>query len=275
MPDKKVADLHVHTYLSDGTFSPREVLECAKACGLDAIAISDHDTVDAIDECIALSAEFGIEVIPAVELGSHKDKSEIHILGYFIDRHAGWFKEELDDIRSARMKRAEKMLDKLKENGVDLDMKDLMALAGPGSVGRLHIAQLMFDKGYINSIGDAFYKYIGNSDSCYVRYTKLEPKDAIRMILKAGGIPVLAHPHTMGHDEYISGFVDEGLRGIEVYHSDNPGGANRRYTDIAEKYSLLMTGGSDCHGMGKGRILMGKVKIPYSLVEKLKEAKGI
>jgi hypothetical protein len=129
----------------------------------------------------------------------------------------------------------------------------------------------MMKTGKVKSYREIFEKYIGFQKPCYVSYVKFSPKEAIEAILKVGGVPVIAHPDLMGNDEYIPELVDYGLRGIEVYHSDHKKAVRMRYEEMARRYDLLMTGGSDCHGMGKGRVLMGGVRVPYMLVEKLKE----
>lgn len=268
---KKFADLHVHTFHSDSTFTPEQVVDVAHKGGLAGIAITDHDNVAGIDPSIGFAGKYGMEIIAGVELTAEVDNLEIHILGYFIDWKAEWFEKKLVKIRQARLERIHAMIEKLKKQGVDIDPKKVFALSGPGAVGRLHLATVLYNEGIISSVSEAFRKYIGQSAPCYVRKYKLTPKEAMDMILKLGGVPVLAHPHILGRDDLISGFIKDGLRGIEVYHTEHSSAATSHYRDIAARYNLVMTGGSDCHGMGKGRVLLGKVKVPYSLVETLRE----
>ncbi|MDD5680669.1 MAG: PHP domain-containing protein [Candidatus Omnitrophica bacterium] len=268
---KKFADLHVHTFHSDSTFTPEQVVDVAHKGGLAGIAITDHDNVAGIDPSIGFAGKYGMEIIAGVELTAEVDNLEIHILGYFIDWKAEWFEKKLVKIRQARLERIHAMIEKLKKQGVDIDPKKVFALSGPGAVGRLHLATVLYNEGIISSISEAFRKYIGQSAPCYVRKYKLTPKEAMDMILKLGGVPVLAHPHILGRDDLIPGFIKDGLRGMEVYHTEHSSAATSRYRDIASRYNLVMTGGSDCHGMGKGRVLLGKVKVPYSLVETLRE----
>lgn len=270
----KYADLHVHTFYSDSTFSPEEVVACAKEKGLDAIAICDHDSIDGIAQCEAAGAQIGVKIIPGVELTAEKIDAELHILGYFIDWEEMEFKRRLKVIQESRVSRIYKMVERLAGVNVKMDPKDVFALAGKGSVGRLHLAQAMLKAGKIRRIKDAFEKYIGFLKPCYVPNIYLSPQDAIKLIAGVGGVPVLAHPCTIGKDEYIKELVEYGLKGIEVYHTDHDAGAVRRYEEIARDYGLLTTGGSDCHGLGKGRVLMGSVRVPYELVEKLKEEAG-
>jgi predicted metal-dependent phosphoesterase TrpH len=269
----KYADLHVHTSYSDSTFSPEEVIACAKEKALDAIAICDHDSVDGIAPCAELGAKCGIEVIAGIEMSAEKVDAEVHMLGYLIDYRLAWFRARLKEIQAARVERAYKIIEKLKTFHIDIDAAEVFRLAGNNaSVGRLHVAQAIINSGAVRGMKEVFEKYIGFLKPCYVPYTKFSPEEAIQIILKAGGVPVLAHPDLMGHDEYIEEFVSYGLKGIEVYHTDHKPAAVRRYEAAAKRFGLVMTGGSDCHGLGKGRILMGTTRVPYELVEKLKEA---
>lgn len=267
----KFADLHIHTFYSDSTLSPEEVLYYADKSALSAIAICDHDSVDGIGFCKEIGDKTGIEVIAGLELTVEKTDAEIHLLGYCIDAQAGWLKEKLKGLQEARLVRVHKMVEKLENSGIKLDPAEVIKSAGKGSVGRMHVAQAMLKTGKVKSFKEIFGKYIGFMKSCYVPSVKLTPEDAIKMVLDAGGVPVVAHPVTMGNDEYIRELVTYGLRGIEVYHTDHRPSDIKRYEDIAKEHSLLMTGGSDCHGMGKGRVMIGTVRIPYDLVEKLKK----
>ncbi len=270
----KVADLHVHTYLSDGTFSPQQVLETAHKLGLSCIGITDHDSIDGIEPAMELAGSYGIEVIPGVELTAEADDNEVHIIGYFIDWKDKVFQAKLKLICQARVQTIEKMIAKLAELGIEIDAREVFEFAGPGSVGRLHLAQVMYKKGYVQSTNEAFQKYIRNRGPCYVKKYTLSPKEAIRMIRSIGGIPILAHPHLLKKDELIFEFIKDGLQGIEVYHSDHPDPATLHYKEFAVKHGLLITGGSDCHGLGKGKVLMGKVRLPYEKVSELKRAAG-
>lgn len=268
---EKVADLHIHTYLSDGTFSPKQVLEISHKLGIACIAITDHDSIDGIEPVLKLAKSYEIEVIPGVELTAEVGDNEVHIIGYYIDWRDKGFGAKLKALRHARVERIKKMVEKLAEFGINIEAKEVFEFAGPGAVGRLHLAQVMYQKGLVASIDEAFRKYIRNHGPCYVKKFTLSPREAIEMIKSVGGIPVLAHPHLLKMDELIPSFIRDGLQGIEVYHSDHLDQATQRYEKLAHKYGLLITGGSDCHGLGKKEVLIGKVKLPYSLVEKLKE----
>jgi len=268
----KYADLHVHTFYSDSTFSPQEVVSYAKAKNLSAIAICDHDTVDGIEPCMAIGDEAGIEIIPGIEMSVEKIDAEIHLLGYFIDWKQDWLRKKLKIIQDSRVERIHLIMEKLKSLGISVDVEEVFKIAvNKGSVGRLHVAKAMLNSRVVKNLREAFDKYIGFSKPCYVPYTKLLPGEAVEFILKAGGVPVIAHPRLMGNDEYIDEFIHYGLRGLEVYHTDHKPHISRHYEAIAKEKGLIMTGGSDCHGMGKGRVLLGSVRVPYDLVEKLKE----
>lgn len=272
---KKVADLHVHTYLSDGTFSPFEVVKRAKEEGLDAIAVTDHDIVSGVSQSVQFGEEFGIEVIPGVELTAEFEENEVHLLGYFIDWQADWFLEKLQQVCEVRIERAKKIVEKLKERGLDISEEEVFKTSGPGAVGRLHIAQVLLKKGLILSLQEAFRLYIGNGKPCYVKKFKLLPEEAIDMIDRLGGVSVLAHPKTLQFERIdFEGFVKDlkrvGLKGVEVYHPDHSNADITYFEGLAKKENLLITGGSDCHGLGKGEVLIGKVRLPYKFVERLR-----
>ena len=267
----KYADLHVHTFYSDSTFSPEEVVSCAKDKALAAIAICDHDSVDGIEPCKKIAAPLDIEIIPGVEMTVEKSDAEIHILGYFMNYELDWFRKKLKDIQVSRIDRIHKMVKKLKDEGFKMDAEDVFRLAGKGSVGRLHLAQAMLKTGKVKTFKEIFDKYIGFLKSCYVSNVRFSPREAMGMITKAGGVPVLAHPNVMGKDEYIQELIECGLKGIEVYHTEHSPKVVKHYEELASNYGLLMTGGSDCHGLGKGRVLLGGVRVPYTLVQKLRE----
>ena len=275
MTPVKYADLHVHTLYSDSTFSPEEVVSYAKAKNLSAIAICDHDTVDGIEPCMILGDKAGVEIIPGIEMSVEKIDAEIHILGYFIDWKQDWLRKKLKIIQNSRVERVHLIIEKLKSLGIKVDAEEVFKLAvNKGSVGRLHVAKAMLNSGVIKNFKEAFDKYIGFSKPCYVPYTKLLPREVVEFILKAGGVPVIAHPNLIGNDEYINEFMEYGLRGLEVYHTDHKPHVSKRYEALAKEKGLIMTGGSDCHGMGKGRILLGSVRVPYDIVEKLREEAG-
>ncbi|MCM8780018.1 MAG: PHP domain-containing protein [Candidatus Omnitrophica bacterium] len=269
----KFADLHLHTNFSDGTYSPQELVRRAAEAGIDCIAVVDHDSVDGIKPAQEAARSKNIEVIPGIELSCEHNNSEVHILGYFIDYADVKLTDNLAFIRKIREARIYEMVEKLKASKVDIKAEDIFALSATKNVGRMHVAQALINKGYVSSAGEAFYKYIGDNSPAYVCGFKLKPKEAIELIASAKGIPVLAHPYTLGNDELIVEFIEYGLRGLEVYYPEHTNSKTIFYENMARQYGLLATGGSDCHGRAKPEISIGAVKIPYVLVEKLKEEK--
>jgi len=267
------ADLHVHTTLSDGTFSPREVIAYASQIGLDCVAICDHDVVSGIKSALEMGEKYDVEVIPGIEMTAEKEGREVHILGFFVDWQNQAFVERLEQLCKQRKQRIYEMVDKLKGFGIRLNALDVFRAGGEGSVGRLHLATVMQRKGFVRNVRDAFTKFIGDDKPCYVAKLGLTPEEAIEEIIKAKGIPVLAHPGIMVDDEAIFEYMKYGLRGIEVYHPDHARAKVRHYETLAEEHNLLVTGGSDCHGLGKGKVLMGSIIVSYGLVEKLKNAR--
>lgn len=268
----KLADLHLHTYFSDGTFSAAQLVDEAKKAGLFCIAVTDHDNTQAIEPVKEIAGD-SLEVIPGIELTAQINSSEIHILGYFIDPNYPRLQIELEKINILRRERIYKILNKLKDLGVELDPQDVFKISAKGTVGRLHIAKALLNKGIISNIYEAFSKYIGDKCPAYVSNFSLNPKQAFQLIKDSGGIPVLAHPYTTNFDELIPSFIKMGLRGLEVYYPEYPESVINYYLQVAKKYELLVTGGSDCHGTAKPEVTVGKVSIPYELVEKLKEEK--
>jgi len=244
----------------------------AKEKDLAAIAICDHDCVDGIQPCHDLGVLSGVEVVPGIELTVEKDDTEIHFLGYCIDWQNQWLQKKLKDLQQFRINRINAMIAKLKEQGIEVSPQAVFQLSGRGSVGRLHLARVMLQTGKIASMDEAFRKYIGFLKPCYVKNIHFSPREAIETILKVGGVPVLAHPRTLRNDGMIPDLIDCGLRGIEAYHTDHDAALTKRYEAMAKRYNILVTGGSDCHGLGKGRVLMGGVKVPYEILERLREA---
>ncbi|MFC1708521.1 PHP domain-containing protein [Candidatus Omnitrophota bacterium] len=266
----KLADLHLHTFFSDGTFSPEQLVEQAKIAGLCCIAVTDHDCVDGIQPAKEAAGD-SLEVIAGIELSAEIDSKEIHVLGYFIDLNSARLKEEAAKIQIFRVKRVHGILEKLRGLGIDLSPDAVFTMAGKGTVGRLHIAKAMVAAGIVSNVYEAFSKYISNDGPAYVGKFSLTPQEAIRLIVEAKGIPVLAHPHNSNCDELIPSFARAGLRGLEVFYPEYSQAIIGYYQQIAQKYGLLVTGGSDCHGEAKPKIRVGKINIPYELVEEMKK----
>ncbi len=267
-------DLHLHSTASDGTLTPFELVNFAARLGFKAIALTDHDSVEGIALALQEAKKHKIEVIPAVELSSDLNGRDIHILGYYINYEQDFFLEHLKRLRQHRYERAIKMLEKLKELGLEIALKEVLAEARNGALGRAHLARVMLKKGYIDSVEEAFKRFLGRTAPCYVEKYIYTPEDAIKLILKVGGIAVLAHPGLSNVDEFIDQFKESGLSGIEVYHSEHTSSQVKKYANLAKKNKLIITGGSDCHGFESTRgLLIGSVSVPDSAVEDLKDLK--
>jgi 3',5'-nucleoside bisphosphate phosphatase len=277
-------DLHVHSSASDGSLSPREVVAAAKARGLRAIALTDHDTTDGLDEALDAGAAVGLEVIPGIEISADHEPGSMHILGLFIDHHYPPLDSQLQVLKQARADRNPQIIAKLRKLGLNLTMADVVAVAGGGQVGRPHIAQVLVNQGYVASFQEAFEKYIGNHGPAYVSKFRFPPRDAIAMITAAGGLAALAHPFTLeysstGHLKMIlQQLRDWGLTAIEVYYPEHPPERQAQYKKLAQELGLLLTGGSDFHGAIKPDVKLGLVGpdqyVSYDLVEKLQERVG-
>ena len=269
------ADLHVHTNFSDGKFSPEEVVRTARGLGLLAVGLTDHDGVDGINPTKKAALDTGIEIIPGVEISAGIYEKEVHILGYFLDWKAPFLVEIFENMRKNRAERMRKMLELLGKENIDIDEKEVCKTECEGTIGRLHLAHVMKEKGFVKSIQEAFGKYIGDGQPCHVKHKRLEYDKAIHMIRKAGGVPVLAHPGLSKVDRYLTEMIDAGIKGIEVFHSNHYAQDEKKYLKYAEKYSLIPTGGSDCHGYKKqGKVLMGKKRVSQYIVELLRYESG-
>jgi len=267
---ERLANLHVHTRYSDGSFTPEEAVRHAKEKGLAAIAITDHDSINGLEEALRTGEEIGIEVIPGVEISAERENKEIHMLGYYIDYKDSTLLEFLRGIREDRKKRVYKMVEALNQHGLSISADDVLEYAGDVSISRLHIAQYMEAKGLVSSWREAFKKYIGDTKPCYVSSFTYTPKEVIEAIKNAGGIAVIAHPGFDGLDKIIPQLVEDGIEGIEAFHTEHNAETSRRYEEYAKEHNLLITGGSDCHGTLKGKVLMGTTTVTYSYVEALK-----
>ena len=270
------ADLHLHSIYSDGSFSPKELIEMAVNKGVKTIALADHDTVEGVRETVEYGLENGIEVIPAIEFSTFRDQKEIHILGYYIDYKAEVFLTKIKELFKLRLNRARKMVKKLNDFGIGIPLKDVQGLAGDKYVGRPHIARAMIAAGYIDTMDQAFSnEYIGNGGRAYVSKSRLSPADAINIINQAGGIAVLAHPFFINKgdsldQETIMSFVSLGIEGIEVYHSKHDKQTSEYYLDVARKLGLIVTGGSDFHGENTPGLEIGDVILAEKYVAELR-----
>lgn len=277
---KKCIDLHTHTTASDGSMRPAGLVMHARNSGLFAVAVTDHDTVDGLAEAVAEGGRTGIEVLPGVEISADYER-ETHILGYFPDGEYTGIEEVLKQLKKNRDERNPKIIRKLNELGINISMEEATDEAAGSIIGRPHIAAAMLRKGYAASIQEAFDKYLAFGRPAYFKKEKLTPGESIRAISGAGGIPVLAHPLSMGFGAYkleklVGSLCACGLMGIECYYVDYDSEDRTNLLRIARTYDLLATGGSDFHGtfkpdieIGTGR---GDLRVPYECLDMLKKA---
>ena len=268
---KKHVDLHIHTKFSDGTHPLEEIVETASIKKLKAISITDHDCIDAYPLAQELGSKLDIEVIPGVELSSEIGGVDIHILGYYLNIHTPELISKLAELKKARYARAEKIVENLNRQGVDLRFETVLNIAGGAAIGRPHIAAALLKEELVYSFREAFDKYIGYESPAYVEKMCMHPQEVFHLIRAAGGIPVLAHPGVTKVDERIPQFIHDGLMGIEVFHSEHIGAMERHYMQYCRKHNLAFTGGSDFHNGNQSKSEIGHPKVPYSAVESLKE----
>ena len=244
----------MHSTASDGTFDPRELVIAAKNAGLSIIAITDHDTIDGIEDACRAGNEYGIKVIPGIELSTTDGKKEIHILGYYIDPANQYLKNLITQMINAREMRAINMVQKLNDIGIEITVDRVFEISGTTFIGRPHIARAMQEMGYIKEQSEAFTKnYIGNGGRAYVDRFKIKPVDAISIIHEAGGIAVLAHPGYLADRSSLDEgdlvrYFGCGLDGVEVFYSKHTEEQVEYYLRIVIKYGMVITKGSDFHG---------------------------
>jgi predicted metal-dependent phosphoesterase TrpH len=274
-------DLHLHTTHSDGSQRPSRVVALAKGAGVTALAITDHDITTGIAEAQSAGEAVGIEVIPGVEISSFDGKSELHILGYFIEWQDQLFIRRLASLRASRHRRNPLIIDRLRAAGLDVTYDEVKTLAGTESVGRPHIAQLLMQKKYVASAKEAFDRYLAEGRSAYVARELPTPTEAIGWIREAKGVAVLAHPTWVkGSEEELNTCVaslkDAGLGGLEVHYSTHTKAQTSSYLNLGKKLDLLITGGSDFHGVTKPDIDVGRgrgdLRVAPELLAPLKEA---
>lgn len=268
-------DLHLHTTMSDGQLTPSKLIDRVKYAGITTCAVTDHDTVRGVDEAVKRGRRIGVDVIRGVELSTY-GKKEYHVLGYGmqIDEH---FKKGLDNAKQMRAERNRRVFEKLHALGIEAEEREL----GRGEVkGRLHIAKLLVKKGYAISINEAFDKYLGTNGLAYVKSERFKPTDAIELIRRSGGIPVLAHPARLIDEEdfepWLKDLTDCGLGGIEVYYPSHTDSDRYAYANLADKYGLIKTGGSDFHSDTAGnKIGSGNAELSIETIQLLKSARHI
>jgi len=268
----RFADLHLHTNFSDGTYSPEQLVEQAQRHGLAALALTDHDTVEGCARTAVACQTAGIEFLPGTELTAEQDGNELHILGYGLEVDHPRLLQELATFQSVRQDRIREMVARLNQHKVPLAAEAVFALANCRSPGRPHVARALVQAGLCSSLDEAFERFLKKNRPAWVPKFKMSASHAIELIHLAGGVAVMAHPGLNRTDEVIPSMVDAGLDGIECFHTKHSTLQSEHYLQIADRFGLLITGGSDCHGLSKGKPLIGTVKLPYEHVARLKFA---
>ncbi len=263
-------DLHIHSTCSDGSQTPEEIVAEAIDKKLTAIALADHDTVQGVMPAIKAARGSELRVIPAVEISTEYEGTEVHILGYWIEMDNEELHGKFRYVREARRLRAEEIVGKLRALGVEIAMEDVLAQSDGASLGRPHVAQALLAKGYVRGLQEAFDLYLKRDRPAFVPRYKLSPYEAVEAILKARGCPVLAHPGLGVSDHVIYRLIEGGIEGLEAYHSHHTPSNTRRAIRIAEEHGLLVTGGTDSHGPeGSYPIEVGELEVPDECAEAL------
>ncbi|MEO0836973.1 MAG: PHP domain-containing protein [Cyanobacteria bacterium J06642_3] len=270
-------ELHCHTTYSDGKLTPTELVYKALLCGVQALAITDHDTLGGWDEAIAAAEPLDLEIIPGVELSTVYNGRSLHILGFYPQESL--LKEPLQERLEGRKRRAAKMVANLREMGYALE---LPALEGNMALGRPHIAHAMLKAGYVRSMKEAFARFIGEDKPAYVHYEKFSSQEGIELIKACKGIPVWAHPYLFRGgkvEEVLPELVEAGLMGIEVYHPDCSPSQQQKLLEHCQHYGLLATGGTDYHGeiagKKKTKNQLNHFQLPLTMLDSLKGAINI
>ncbi|MBZ5621416.1 MAG: PHP domain-containing protein [Acidobacteriia bacterium] len=272
-------DLHSHTNESDGTCSPAQLIEEAVRAGVDVLGITDHDTFAGYDQALTLARDAGVNLVCGIELSTKLHGRSVHLLGYFLAREGlAPFRDWVLELQASRRERNVRLAARLRQLGFDITLEEAEAL-GRGMTGRPHFAQIMVAKGYVANLREAFDEYLDESAKGYVYREEPQFAEGVEKIRNAGGIASLAHPIRVYGNmaTLMPELCASGLNALEAYHSDHGPAETELYLDLAQKYSLLVTGGSDFHGAVKPGVKLGtgcgeNLKIPPDLVEKLKQA---
>ncbi|MGD1118134.1 MAG: PHP domain-containing protein [Dehalococcoidales bacterium] len=265
-------DLHIHSTASDGKLTPEEIIAKAVELEINIISLTDHDSIGGVVRALeAAKKHHGLTFIPGVEISTDLSDGEAHILGYFIDYHDPELEKALVQFRDSRLNRGRGMVARLASLGINIEWERVQAIAGDGAIGRPHIARAMLEKGYIATFEEAFEKYIGHGGPAYVEREKMTPEEAVALVVRARGLPVLAHPFTVKDPEaMVQQLKPAGLVGIEAYYKDNTPENTVETLKLAQRYGLIATGGTDYHGIGDDEeVMMGDVEVPLEAAHKL------
>lgn len=278
-------DLHAHSTASDGSDSPAELVRLAVENGLSSLALTDHDTQDGLAEAVDAAAASGLELIPGVELSLDYDRGGMHLVVLWLERGPGPLQDRLAELRSGRDRRNLHIVERLSELGLPVTVEEVAAEAGGGSVGRPHIAAVMVARGYVPDIKTAFDQWLGNGRPAYVGRARLGPEEAIGLARESGGVPVLSHPHTLGITsaaemaELLTRLKRAGLVGLEAIYSAYQRHVRDGYTDLARRFGLSPSGGSDYHGTYKPGLALGSgygdLFVPDRVLDDLRQHAGL
>lgn len=268
---KRYVDLHMHTVYSDGTKTPLELLNIVRSKNISAFSITDHDNLDGLREMKKLVQEDDPELITGVELSSTYENVDMHILAYLFDIDNKELAEAIIRFQKNRNERGREMVNKLNELGIDIPFDEVLKQADGASIGRPHVARALLDTGKIDSYEEAYYKYISDSGPAFVPKENFEPSQAIELIHNAGGLAFLAHPGLGEKEKHIEMLVECGIDGLEAYHPSHKMSDVDRYKHLAERYRLLICGGSDYHGTLNRYGNIGSQKVPYKYFEQMVE----
>ena len=259
-------DLHTHTTASDGTYAPRDLVIEASRRGVRVLAITDHDSTEGLPEAFAeAERRRPLEVLPGIEINCDVEGAEIHVLGYLMDWQAPWFQEFCREQRRERRERVHVMAERMAALGMPFAPDEVFALVKEGSAGRPHVAQVMVARGYVKTVREAFDKYLAAGRPGHVPRKKLTPEDAVRLIRRAGGVPVFAHPGLADRDQLIPGLIAAGLMGIECYYTEHSAQQRATYLQICKERDLVATGGSDFHGPQVRAAALGNPTVPLAV----------
>jgi predicted metal-dependent phosphoesterase TrpH len=268
----RYADLHTHTHHSDGTRSPKEVIDVALANGIEIVAISDHDNLAAYDEISSYARERGVTLIPAIELSCEHDGIDVHVLAYAFDPLDERIDDRLRRFRETRHRRGYAIVDRLRTLGYDISPERVDQLAAGGSMGRPHVARALVEAGYVATVSEAFDKLLGTGKPANVDKERFRIAEAIALIRAAGGVTSIAHPTLYpDHEKLVPLLLDSGIDGVEVMHPDVDEVSRERYTNMARFRGKLTTGGSDDHGTVKTKETLGSVKLPETMIRGILE----
>jgi hypothetical protein len=266
----RFVDLHTHSTASDGTLPPEQVIEAAARCGLAALALTDHDTIDGVRAARQAAERVGIRVIAGVELSAFDEEREIHVLALHLS-NLDALEQRLAELRASRHVRAGKIVEKLNALGVPLTLDEVLQQANGGSVGRPHVARALIARGMVPDFREAFMRYLGNNGSAFVAKERLSIQDAIAMAHEAGAIAIWAHPSEGGRRERLEPLVGFGLDGVEIKHPSHSGEDMKRLQALTDFFGLVPSGGSDWHGASEGPRRLGMMNVPMEWLEKQDE----